>query len=161
MNQYELRQFDDPALHVVCRDVTPADVLGGLIEAMEDVILKYYGVGLAAPQVGSDLRVIIVGSELSPFHDVMINPTITKASKQRFGDAEGCLSFPGVKTMVWRHKRVRIAYKDDNGCAVKHRLTGYQARIFQHELDHLDGICRVGDEWNRQRGLCPLAEPSS
>lgn len=151
-SSYELRQFDDPALKVVCRDVTPDDDVDDLVVAMHRVMLEHNGIGLAAPQVGSDLRVIIVGrqSDNGNTFQVMVNPRVQKASEQSCFADEECLSFPGVSAWVKRHKRVKVSYADGSQRA-RRTLTGHEARVFQHELDHLDGICRVGDEWRRRR----------
>ena len=159
MSRYELRQFNDPALYVVCREVTPEDDVGDLVQAMMAVMLEHDGIGLAAPQVGSGLRVIIVGrkSDSGNTFQVMVNPKVEKRSEQSWFAYEGCLSYPGVSAWVNRRTRVKVSYADGSGRA-KRSMTGHEARVFQHELDHLDGICRVGDEWRRQLIRTPSAE---
>lgn len=160
MSDYAVRQFDDPDLRVVCRDVPQGHDVYELLRAMHMVILDYNGIGLAAPQVGSDLRVIVVGRQTGNInlYTAMVNPKILKLSEQSNFAYEGCLSYPGVEAWVKRHKRVKIAYTDLSGCATRRSLAGHEARVLQHELDHLEGICRVGDEWRRQLIRTPSAE---
>lgn len=151
MKSYQLRQFNDPALKVVCRYVTPDDEIINLLHAMKIVILKYNGIGLAAPQIGSNLRVIIVGrqSKNGNVFMAMVNPKIEKQSQQSCFADEGCLSYPGVIVRVKRSKRVRVSCVDGLS-RIKLSLSGHTARVFQHEFDHLNGICLVGDEWRRK-----------
>ncbi len=158
--RYELRRFNDPELYVVCREVTPAEDINDLVHAMKIAMLEHNGIGLAAPQVGSDLRVIIVGcvSSSGTLFTVMVNPTVTKISDRTSFDYEGCLSFPGVRAWIKRQKHVKVAYTDELGVEVERNLFGLEARILQHELDHLVGICLVGSEWRRQLILNPSAE---
>jgi peptide deformylase len=95
------------------------------------------GIGLAAPQVGIPLRFFIYG--LRPEHlTVVINPSIIQADKYKDG-IEGCLSFPGRTRSVERAERITVRYTDVNGNQIEREMRGLNARIFQHETDHLDG----------------------
>ncbi|NDK07690.1 peptide deformylase [Candidatus Gracilibacteria bacterium] len=106
------------------------------------------GVGLAAPQVGYNKR-LIVASLLKDREDekfptvIMMNPIIIDSSEETCIEKEGCLSVPGKKGDVLRPKNIKIAYIDDNKKQVLLYLTGLSARIVQHEIDHLDGVLFV------------------
>lgn len=102
-------------------------------------------VGVAAPQIGTNKRLIAV-SLLSSYEDesyrtvAMFNPEILESSEMRESDSEGCLSVPGKRGEVSRPKRIKLRYLDANGNAVVREMEGLMARIVQHEIDHLDGI---------------------
>jgi peptide deformylase len=106
------------------------------------------GVGIAAPQVAASLRLFIVASRPSPRYPsapkmeptAMINPQIIDRSTEIVRGWEGCLSLPDVRGLVHRHESIEVRYLTKFGDLVQQELTGFIARIFQHELDHLDGI---------------------
>jgi peptide deformylase len=106
------------------------------------------GVGIAAPQVASSLRLFIVASRPSPRYPTaptmeptaMINPEIIDRSTEIVRGWEGCLSVPDVRGLVPRYESIEVRYLTKFGNLVQQELTGFIARIFQHELDHLDGI---------------------
>jgi peptide deformylase len=106
------------------------------------------GVGIAAPQVASSVRLFIVASRPSPRYPyaptmeptAMINPQILDRSGELVAGWEGCLSVPGVRGSVLRDRAIEVIYLTKYGQLVQQELTGFVARIFQHELDHLDGI---------------------
>jgi peptide deformylase len=106
------------------------------------------GVGIAAPQVAKSIRLFIVASRPSPRYPyaptmaptAMINPEIIDRSGELVSDWEGCLSVPGVRGLVLRDRTIEVKYFTQHGDLVQQELTGFVARIFQHELDHLDGI---------------------
>jgi peptide deformylase len=111
---------------------------------------RNYGVGLAANQVGLNARLFVMGTDniegfITP--QIFINPHITKASTERQLDKEGCLSFPGLWLKVERPTWIEAIYQDTKGNWHEIRAEGYMAKAFQHEYDHLAGICftdRVG-----------------
>lgn len=112
-----------------------------MLSFYEDMILtmqKKDGVGLAAPQVAQNIRVVVINSKHGIL--VMINPQITKKSWARKKDEEGCLSVPRVFGIVSRHKRVSVTYTSPDGKSHKLEANDLLARIIQHEMDHLDGI---------------------
>lgn len=109
-----------------------------LIPEMAKAMLKYDGVGLAAPQIGQNIRLIIV--RYKDDNLVMINPKIIKKSLLKDWDEEGCLSVPNVFGDVKRCKRITVSYLDPNGKEQKISGEGFLARVIQHEIDHLDGI---------------------
>ena len=106
------------------------------------------GVGIAAPQVASSVRLFIVASRPSPRYPhaptmaptAMINPEIVDRSGELVAGWEGCLSVPGTRGLVMRDRAIAVKYFTKQGELVHQELTDFVARIFQHELDHLDGI---------------------
>jgi peptide deformylase len=106
------------------------------------------GVGIAAPQVAASIRLFIVASRPSPRYPyaptmtptAMINPEIVDRSGELVAGWEGCLSVPGLRGLVLRDQAIEVKYFTKYGELVQAELTGFVARIFQHELDHLDGI---------------------
>jgi peptide deformylase len=106
------------------------------------------GVGIAAPQVGKSLRLFIMASRPSPRYPdapameptAVINPEILRVSEEMETGWEGCLSVPGFRAKVPRHLEVDVAYTDRHGIAHTERFSGFTARLFQHEFDHLEGI---------------------
>ena len=118
----------------------PVQIEKEMITIME----KYNGIGLAANQVGLDARVFIMGSnKIEGFckPQVFINPKITKVNDELTLDKEGCLSFPTLYLNVKRPSVIEANYIDANGNLQEIRISGYMAKCFQHEYDHLDGIC--------------------
>lgn len=109
-----------------------------LFPAMEKIMIKKDGVGLAAPQIGKNIRIIVVRSENKILK--MINPVITKKSWARESGEEGCLSIPNVFGKVLRHKKIKCIYFDEKGKKISLEASGMLARVIQHETDHLDGI---------------------
>jgi len=123
-------------------DVDPEEISSARVQALiDDMIATMYasnGVGIAGPQVGSKDRVIIVetGSGATAF----INPRIVSRSLSKVDSEEGCLSVPGVYGIVKRSKKVTLEAFSRDGKKVKLKAQGLPAIIFQHEIDHLDGI---------------------
>ncbi|MBP6921135.1 peptide deformylase [Candidatus Gracilibacteria bacterium] len=106
---------------------------------------KHGGIGLAAPQVGINKRIIVVGLQNKRDDDtysivVMINPEIKQKSPQTDIDEEGCLSLPGLLGKVERSTGIELEWIDIKGRKMKKTITGYGARVVQHEVDHLDGV---------------------
>lgn len=118
-----------------------------LVSDMFETLTNAEGCGLAAPQVGLSLRLFIVdGSELGEeypdcidFKQVFINPEILEASEKKATYSEGCLSLPGISENVSRPETITIRYKDIDGQEHTETLTGFKARIVEHEYDHLEG----------------------
>jgi len=135
----EIKKYPDPILKKKCQEVeevTPE--IKKLIEDMIETMEKNDGVGLAAPQVGILKRVIIVETEKGP--QGFINPKIIKKTKETEMDSEGCLSVPGIFLKIKRWKGVEIEALNKEGEKVQFKTTGLIARIFQDEIDHLNGI---------------------
>ncbi len=120
-----------------------------LVEDMVDTMRVAPGVGLAAPQVGESIRLIVVeygdeeNEELPPKLYVMTNPEITRASEDTLVDTEGCLSIPGIQGDVKRFVAVTVKGLNRHGRPMTVKAKGWLARIFQHEIDHVDGILFV------------------
>lgn len=122
--------------------------LAALLEDMRDTMAHMNGAGLAAPQIGVDLRVVIFGLKENPRYPeaeevpqtVLINPVLTPLSQDMDEDWEGCLSVPGMRGWVPRHRRVRYSGCDERGRRFEREVGGFHARVVQHECDHLDGI---------------------
>lgn len=128
---------DHPALRAVAAEVTNiAEQVAPHVDAMRKLMIAHNGIGLAAPQVGLSLRFFVFGNRGT----VVINPAIVAASDQRDGE-EGCLSFPGARAVKTRAHRLDVRYTDESGAIVEKRLNGLYAVAFQHETDHLNGIC--------------------
>jgi peptide deformylase len=131
----EVRHFNNPKLDA-------------LIEDMLDTMKAEDGVGLAAPQIGVDLRIAIFGFDNNPRYPdksaipytVLINPRITQVSDDKEDGWEGCLSVPGMRGVVSRYRHIRYTGFDATGKAIDVHASGFHARVVQHECDHLDGI---------------------
>ena len=144
-----LRMGDDRLLQIA-RPVERYDTpeLRTLLEDMEDTMSALSGAGLAAPQIGVGLRVVIFGVTENPRYPdaasvpktVLINPIITPLDMELDEDWEGCLSVPGMRGLVPRYCRLRYRGFDENGTAIDRTVDGFHARVVQHECDHLDGI---------------------
>ncbi|HLB56529.1 MAG TPA: peptide deformylase [Coxiellaceae bacterium] len=122
--------------------------LHALIQDMQDTLKEKGGVGIAAPQVGDNLRVIIFGFEKSvryphevPIaHTVLINPIIEPLSDEMNEAWEGCLSVPGLRGLVSRFSKIKYSGFDADGNAISRIVENFHARVVQHECDHLDGV---------------------
>jgi len=118
-----------------------------IIEALQTTLASTQGVGIAAPQIGESTRIIIVASrptarypqapQMAP--TVMINPSFQACSENKQKDWEGCLSIPGIRALVPRYTEIRVQYTDEQGELIDLKLDGFIARVFQHEVDHLEG----------------------
>ena len=124
------------------------DELRSLVADMRDTMQALNGAGLAAPQIGVGLRVVIFGVQLnSRYPDaetvpetVLINPFITPLDDKMIDEWEGCLSVPGLRGMVPRFCNIRYQGFDEYGALIDRTVSGFHARVVQHECDHLDGI---------------------
>ena len=128
-------------------DLQDKEGLTKLISDMKETLLAADGCGLAAPQVGVNLRVVIVdGSDLTDTYDylkdfrrVMINPVVLEESKEVCEFSEGCLSVPGIYAEVTRPSKIKVEYYDENFEKVVEEFDRFACRMVQHELSHLDG----------------------
>jgi len=122
--------------------------LSSLLADMRDTMRAQNGAGLAAPQIGVPLRVVIFGMEDNPrYPDAepvpyteLVNPVLTRLSDETEDGWEGCLSVPGFRGVVPRWARIRYTGFDPDGRKIARECTGFHARVVQHETDHLDGI---------------------
>jgi len=139
----------DPRLLEQARPVERFDTeLHALLADMRDTMAHQNGAGLAAPQIGVGLRVVIFGVKANPRYPqaedvpdtVLINPVIEPLGSEMDEDWEGCLSVPGMRGWVPRYRRLRYAGFDEKGQRFERTVEGFHARVVQHEVDHLDGI---------------------
>jgi peptide deformylase len=122
--------------------------LDGLVADMFDTMAALNGAGLAAPQIGVSQRVVIFSVESNPRYPdvepvpttVLINPLLTPIGDEMEEGWEGCLSVPGLRGLVTRHKSLRYTGFDQHGTPIDRTVSGFHARVVQHECDHLDGI---------------------
>lgn len=134
-------RYPDPRLRKVSRPVELIDdALRALADRMLQLMREDRGVGLAAPQVGINLRLFVMNPTGKPTDDrVYVNPELTDAAGDEEAD-EGCLSLPKITVKVVRSRRLRLRAVDLDGKPIEEEADGYVARIWQHENDHLDGI---------------------
>lgn len=140
----------DPRLLRVAQPVQDfgAPELRTLITDLFDTMRHLNGAGLAAPQIGVDLRVVIFGFARNDRYPdapavpetVLINPQLTPLSDEMEDGWEGCLSVPGLRGVVPRHRQLRYRGFDQSGQAIERHAEGFHARVVQHECDHLDGV---------------------
>ena len=139
-----------PVLRKVAQDI-PGDYpdLSQLITDMWDTLKQSEGIGLAAPQIGKDIRVVVIDLDLlsedlpeyKDFRKVYINAHIVEYDdKEKDTIEEGCLSLPGLQERVTRPTRIRVKYMDESFQEHDEWVDGYLARVIQHEFDHLEGI---------------------
>ena len=155
----QIRQYPDPALRMRANEVEHFDdSLRQLAERMTALMADAYGVGLAATQVGVLQRLFVV--QLADDEDVttIVNPEITKRSRSTDVTDEGCLSLQGVLVPVERAVEVTIEGQDVTGAPLKLELEEMDARVVQHELDHLDGVLMIErtDDESRKSALATL-----
>lgn len=150
MTVREILKMGDPRLLQVARPVAEFDTpaLHALIADMRDTMAAANGAGLAAPQIGVDLQVVIFGTDqANPRYPdappvprtVLVNPTIVPLGAEEEEGWEGCLSVPGLRGVVPRWKRIRYSGFDPQGRAIEREAEGFHARVVQHECDHLVG----------------------
>jgi len=146
----EILKMGDPRLLQIAEPVNVFDTpeLHTLINDMRETMMAVNGAGLAAPQIGVNLQLVIFGSDhtnpryparpLVP-QTVLINPVITPIGADEEKDWEGCLSVPGLRGMVPRWAHIRYTGFDETGRAIDRTVNGFHARVVQHECDHLIG----------------------
>jgi len=136
----KVRKYGDPALRRKAEPVTEiTPEIQHIIDDMVETMYDEVGIGLAAPQVGISLRLMVVGDEDGRGAQAVINPAIVARRGEVTAD-EGCLSLPGIFAPVSRSEWVRVEARDVNGQDLIIEARGLRARVLQHEMDHLDGI---------------------
>ncbi len=145
---HRIQRFDDPKLQA-------------LIDDMVETMLEAPGVGLAAPQVNVSQRLIVVrlpddehsreeyGEDAGVLH-IVLNPKIIRSSREMVDGVEACLSIPGIYGTVSRHEAITVRGQDRHGKPLSIKARGWLARVFQHEIDHLDGVLfidRASEIW--------------
>lgn len=138
MTVLSIRKAGDPILKKVAKPVEKIDrSIKKLVKDMFETMTSAEGVGLAAPQVGESIRLVVINMGEGPFE--LINPVITEQDGEQCGP-EGCLSVPGLYGDVTRSNKVTVEAVNLKGKTVKYTGEGLRARAFQHELDHLEGV---------------------
>ena len=130
-----IKEFGTPELYAIIKD-------------MHDTMIQEDGIGIAAPQIGISLRVVIFSVDHNPRYPddeivpytVLINPVITPLTQETSGLWEGCLSVPGIRGYVERPTQIRYRGFDPEGQIIEREASGIHAKVVQHECDHLDGI---------------------
>ena len=155
MTVLDIVTLPDKILRQKARPVTRFDDdLQQLVDDMIETMREAPGVGLAAPQIGKSLRLTVIetlpevdeeGNEIEDSRDlyVIANPEITWRSRNMVDGIEGCLSIPGYVGEVERHEEIRVRALDRHGKPLKLKVNGWTARIFQHEIDHLNGVLYI------------------
>ncbi len=143
-------KMGEPLLYQKAAPVTTFGTreLDQLLVDMFDTMAAYHGAGLAAPQIGVSLRVVIFGVEANPRYPqaepvpqtILINPVLHPLGVQMEEGWEGCLSVPGMRGLVPRYQTLRYTGFDQHGVPIDRAVSGFHARVVQHECDHLDGI---------------------
>jgi peptide deformylase len=146
----DVLRMGDPRLWEKSQPVTQFNTqeLADLLQDMRDTMAHLNGAGLAAPQIGVLLRVVIFGVQSNPRYPdveevpdtVLINPQLTPLSDEVEEGWEGCLSVPGMRGVVPRYTRLRYTGFDETGRRFERVAEGFHARVVQHECDHLDGV---------------------
>ncbi|UCE92777.1 MAG: peptide deformylase [Flavobacteriaceae bacterium] len=148
--------YGDPVLRKVGKEITQEyPDLEKLIFNMQETMKNAQGVGLAAPQIGRDIRLFLIDASpfaesdeldeeekefLKTFKKTFINAQIIEEEGEEWAFSEGCLSIPNINEEVYRNETITIEYQDENFNQKKETLSGLAARIFQHEYDHIEGI---------------------
>ena len=150
MSVHEILRMGDPRLLRQAEPVTEfgTPAMQALIVDMFDTMYAANGAGLAAPQIGVNLQLVIFGFKQNARYPdappvpetVLINPVITPLSSAIEENWEGCLSVPGMRGVVPRYQRVRYTGFDQHGAAISREVDGFHARVVQHECDHLIGV---------------------
>lgn len=143
-------RMGDPVLYQVAEKVTGFDTpeLHALIQDMHDTMTDMNGAGIAAPQIGVSLQVVMFGVGKNPRYPdaeevpftILINPELTPVDDEEEEGWEGCLSVPGMRGIVPRYQHLRYKGFDPQGNVIDRTVSGFHARVVQHECDHLFGI---------------------
>jgi peptide deformylase len=146
----EVLKMGHPLLGLRAAEVTAfgTPAMRALLEDLHDTMRAQQGVGIAAPQIGVSLRVVLFGFQSSPRYPeapavpatVLVNPVLTPLGDETEEGWEGCLSVPGMRGLVPRALHLRYQGFDADGGVIDRTVEGFHARVVQHEVDHLDGI---------------------
>lgn len=141
MTSFRVRTYGDPVLKQMAKPVDVVD--GAVVQLVDNMIETMYdaiGAGLAAPQVGVQKRLFVYDIGEGP--EALVNPEIVESEGELFHD-EGCLSIPGLRVGIMRPARVHVTGYDLDGNEVSFEAEDFLGRVFQHEIDHLDGVLMV------------------
>src|SRR3954451_11631355 len=160
-------KYGDPALRSRAREIDRFDAaLVDEVKRMGRLMHDAYGIGLAATQVGVMHRLLVYRTELEGAVAALVNPELEWASKDKESSEEGCLSLPGVGVEVERPIHVRVSALDEYGKPILVEASGLEARVIQHEMDHLDGVlildrCSRDQRKQAMRTLREQLEPTA
>ena len=150
MAERRVLKMGDPRLNRLAQPIEAFDTeeLHALVRDLWDTMAARSGAGIAAPQIGVNLRVVVFAMQVNPRYPnadpvpetVLINPVLTPVDEAQEYGWEGCLSVPGMRGNVPRYKRLRYTGFDAHGNVIDREVDGFHARVVQHECDHLDGI---------------------
>jgi peptide deformylase len=147
-----IRKYDDPILSEKCvEDVKNINEDIMVIDYMSKVLkTTKTGVGIAACQIGFLRKIIALRFDVKKSDvKIMINPVIKEHSSNTTMQKEACLSYPGIGAIVTRYKDITVTYFDEDMKEQEQSFSDFKARVIQHEMDHIEGICEVKDEYNR------------
>lgn len=143
---YPIVMYGNPVLRKRCKDIEKGKDISTLVLDMFETMHAANGVGLAAPQIGLNLRLFVVDGTtlteeptLSDFKKIFVNATILKMTGEPWTFEEGCLSIPHIRQDIDRPEKIRIQYFDEQWKAHEEDFDGMKARIIQHEYDHIEG----------------------
>lgn len=139
---YDIQIGDNPVLRKKSRPISRGELgnknFQSFLDELEDIMLKADGLGLAAVQI--DVHKNVIAVKINNRTTCLINPLITARSNEMAVDDEGCLSFPGLFGKVRRHKTIEVTAQDRAGKKIVYNLANLDARVVQHECDHLQGV---------------------
>lgn len=169
MKIFKLTEWGDPILRREAKKIPLKNLntasFKKLTEQMFLTLRKVKGVGLAAPQINKSIQFAVIEIKKSDKRSggkglgstIVVNPKIIFYSKEKVDDWEGCLSFPNARGLVPRAKAIKVRYYDKTGKLQIRQLQGFQARVFQHEIDHLNGVVYI-DRMKDMKTLMTLGE---
>ena len=140
-------QLGSPVLRQIAKPVALTTLTQQVIVDLQDTLANSQGIGIAAPQIGESLQIMIIASRPNNRYPnaplmsatVMINPSFKALSEQKQKDWEGCLSVPSIRALVPRYTSIEVSYLNQQGEQIITQLNDFIARVFQHEFDHLQG----------------------
>jgi len=149
----KIRLWDDPILKESCNPVINYEEAKEICEEMKRVLLATRnGVGLTASQIGITKRFIALRFDVDKNEiKYMLNPAILESSEETQVYPEACLSFPGVTNKTTRPQTIKVEYEDFEGAVLTEEYSGFEAVVICHEIDHTQGVCRIGQFWEENR----------
>jgi peptide deformylase len=156
MSVKRILELGDPLLRQQCDVVenptssSVAEIAGDLKDTLEQFQFEHgWGRGIAAPQIGCPIRLIVVGGASLDFSAALVNPRILNRSEKRIAMWDGCFSFPGLVVGLWRAAEITVGYTELHGAKRTISTNWILSQLLQHEIDHLDGVLAV------QRAISP------
>lgn len=156
----QIKKWDDPILSETCSPVDSSEDISGMVKEMKSILaLSDNGLGIAASQIGYTKRIFVTRPNIdSKNMTVFVNASIISQSKEKEKRGEGCLSYPGVVSVVERPAKITVMYEDENFKEHEKKFRGLDACVICHENDHTLGVCLVGQFWREQKEAKKNAE---